>query len=315
MALAAACAADHDTAGNDAPASDSTGVLGTTSGPTSRGDGGSVTDTTGAPASSDAVTTSTGTSAATSEAASSSSGASGDAGSPGCGSEPPATGRYSIDVDGIAREYELAVPADYDPQHPYPVIFAWHWLGGWSGNILDNGYYGLAALSDDTTIFVAPEGIDNGWANTDGRDIAFASAMIERLESELCIDRERIFSTGWSFGGMMSNAVGCAMADTFRAVAPMSGSLWSGCDEGTTPIAYWGSHGIYDDVVPLGAGQEARDEFVARNGCSDETIVDGPCLVYQGCDPGAPVVWCEFEGPHATPEFAPARTWDFFASF
>lgn len=48
---------------------------------------------------------------------------------------------------------------------------------------------------------------------------------------------------GFGFGGMMSNAVGCALADTFRAVAPMSGSLWCGCESGTHPIAAWGAHG------------------------------------------------------------------------
>jgi polyhydroxybutyrate depolymerase len=268
-----------------------------------------------APESSDGPPTSEGTEASTSADSSSSGGGSVVAGSPGCGADPPATGRYTIDVDGMQREYELDVPDDYDPLHPYRLIFGWHWLGGWSGNILENGYYGLAARSDGSAIFVAPEGIDNGWGNPDGRDIAFAAAMIDRLNDELCIDQERIFSTGWSFGGMMSNAAGCAMADTFRAIAPMSGSLWSGCESGDTPIAYWGSHGIYDDVVPLTAGQEARDEFLARNGCSSDTIVDGPCLVYQGCDEDAPVVWCEFEGPHGTPDFAPTRTWEFFAAF
>jgi polyhydroxybutyrate depolymerase len=313
IVLATACAPDSDSDVDESTSSDSSSDV-TTLGSSGGGGPSASASATSAPESSDGSSTSRGAETTTS-GDSSSSGDSGAAGSPGCGAEPPATGRYTIDVDGTQREYELSVPDDYDPQHPFRLVFAWHWLGGWSGNILENGYYGLAALSDGSAIFVAPEGIDNGWANPGGRDIAFAAAMIDRLNDELCIDQDRIFSTGWSYGGMMSNAVGCAMADTFRAVAPMSGSLWSGCDPGDSPIAYWGSHGIYDDVVPLEPGQEARDEFVARNGCSSDTIVDGPCLVYQGCDEDAPVVWCEFEGGHGTPDFAPARTWDFFAAF
>jgi poly(3-hydroxybutyrate) depolymerase len=315
VVLAAACGPGNDTGGNESTTADPSSGGITSLGQSSSSDDGSSTSasTTSAPESSDGPPTSEGTEAATSE--DSSSGDSGAVGSPGCGADPPATGRYTIDVDGMQREYELDVPDDYDPQHPYRLVFGWHWLGGWSGNILENGYYGLAALSDGSAIFVAPEGIDNGWGNQGGRDIAFATAMIERFNGELCIDQERIFSTGWSFGGMMSNAVGCGMADTFRAIAPMSGSLWSGCDRGATPIAYWGSHGIYDDVVPLSAGQEARDEFLARNGCSSDSIADGPCLAYKGCDEDAPVVWCEFEGPHGTPDFAPTLTWDFFTAF
>jgi poly(3-hydroxybutyrate) depolymerase len=38
--------------------------------------------------------------------------------------------------------------------------------------------------------------------------------MLERFEGELCIDQSRMFSTGWSYGGMMSLAVGCARGVT-----------------------------------------------------------------------------------------------------
>ena len=57
----------------------------------------------------------------------------------------------------------------------------------------------------------------------------------------------------------MSDAIGCAMADVFRAIAPMSGGIpnaehpYSGCDQvNTHPIAVWMSHG--DSVVAAPAG-------------------------------------------------------------
>jgi hypothetical protein len=72
---------------------------------------------------------------------------------------------------------------------------------------------------------------------------------------------------------------------------------------------------VPDDVVEIAAGTMARDEFLTRNGCSTETVADGPCEVHQGCDADNPVVWCEFDGGHSPPDFAPTRTWEFFASF
>ena len=47
--------------------------------------------------------------------------------SAGCGmANPPASGRYTIDVSGTAREYIIKMPAGYDARRPYRLIFAFH---------------------------------------------------------------------------------------------------------------------------------------------------------------------------------------------
>jgi poly(3-hydroxybutyrate) depolymerase len=245
--------------------------------------------------------------------------------STGCGSTTALqSGRSMIDVDGTMREYVLDVPNDYDPNRPYVLIFGWHWRGANAQAVVDNDYYGLKPLSNGNAIFVSPEGlIDDGvsgWANPGGRDIKFTMAMVERFESELCIDESRIFSTGFSYGAMMSFAVGCALGDVFRAIAPYAGSLWSGCEDGTAPVALWGTHGYSngaDGVVPIAAGREARDEFLARNGCGTDTVPVAPdeCVSYQGCKAGYPVTWCEWDGGHWWPSFASPAVWDFFSQF
>jgi poly(3-hydroxybutyrate) depolymerase len=66
-----------------------------------------------------------------------------------------------------------------------------------------------------------PNGL--GWLNDNGADIAFIGAMVEWAKENLCIDQSRIFATGFSYGGMISNLIGCQMSDVFRAVAPMAG--------------------------------------------------------------------------------------------
>ena len=143
----------------------------------------------------------------------------------------------------------------------------------------NSGYYGLKGTSNNQAILVSPEGLDFngqglGWGNTNGQDITFLRAMLDLFKSEMCIDESRIFSTGFSFGGMMSNAVGCA--GLARAIAPMAGnSTVSGCTNGTQPVAYMGFHGTHDSVVDISGGRTARDVFVKRNGCTstDDAIV------------------------------------------
>ena len=237
--------------------------------------------------------------------------------SAGCGSAPPvASGRFTVDVAGTPRDYILALPQGYDPTRPYRLVFTWH-PGGGTAQQTANNYYGLRQLAQDSAIFVSPEGIDNGWANTGGRDIAFLDVMLERFQSELCIDETRIFSTGFSYGGMMSYTIACGRADVFRAIAPMSGALYSGCEDGDAPIAMFGFHGTTDTVVPIANGVRARDVVAGRNGCQPEAMAvetDG-CLSFQGCSAGHPVTWCEFNGGHMpAPQSAP-RIWDFFSQF
>lgn len=250
-----------------------------------------------------------------------SSGSGGEAQSAGCGSATaPKSGRFSVDAGGTTREYILAVPDGYDPNHPYRLIFAWHPRGGSAEQVatgFGGGYYGLQSRANGSAIFVSPEGIDQGWENPGGRDITFLRAMLDRFRAELCIDESRIFSTGFSYGGMMSYAIGCAMGDDFRAIASMSGAIYSGCEDGDHPVAMWGAHGKSDNVVPLENGQSARDIFLERNHCDQQTtpVEPSPCVSYGGCDAGYPVVWCEFDGGHAPQNNSGESIWSFFSQF
>jgi poly(3-hydroxybutyrate) depolymerase len=157
-----------------------------------------------------------------------------------------------------------------------------------------------------------------GWENTNGRDLKFFKAMISHFDSTLCIDQKHIFSLGFSYGGMMSFALGCAMSDVFRAIAPMSGAFYSGCDSTSKgPIAVWQAHGNSDNVVPPKDAAAARAYFLARNGCSNETtpVDPSPCVAYKGCKEGYPYIYCEFSGGHGVQTFAAAAIWKFFGQF
>lgn len=246
-------------------------------------------------------------------------GSSGPIRSAGCGAlNAPKSGSYTINVDGTERKYVIDVPTNYDPNQAYRLIFAWHGNGGNGKDIADHGFYDVKAQAGGSAIFVAGDGINAGWANDNGRDLKFVRAMVDQFSSKLCIDKSRIFSTGWSFGGMFSFSLGCGMGDVIRAIAPMSGALWgSGCASGTHPVAAWINHGIYDSLVNVQSGKDGRDEFLRRNHCGTTTVRTdpSPCVVYQGCDPGYPVVWCEWVGPHGTPDYQGTAIWSFFSQF
>src|SRR4029079_7674908 len=109
---------------------------------------------------------------------------------------------------GKTRSYILKVPDNYDKNHAYRLVFGFHWLGGTApdvptGRTVENGtwaYYGLQRLSNNSAVFVAPQGLNNGWANSGGEDLAFVDNMIRRIDDALCIDTAQRFALGFSYG-------------------------------------------------------------------------------------------------------------------
>ncbi len=261
-----------------------------------------------------------------SSAGSSSAAASATQLSAGCGGVAQfSSGKYSLVSGGTTREFWVSIPSGYDKSKAYPLIVGLHWSGGaatdvYNGNSWASGtpFYGLKDLYGETAIFVAPNGLDSGWANTNDRDINFIQAMVTQLEQGLCINSARVFATGFSYGGMMSNAIGCEMGGTFRAIASMSGSLWSGCSTSSKKVAAMLLHSEADAVVAYQYGVAARDEFVSRNQCGSTTVAEGSngCVEYQGCATGYPVVWCGYkDGGHWPSSFAGKEIKTFFDRF
>jgi len=261
----------------------------------------------------------------------------------GCGKAPALTsGTYTIQSGGKSRTFILRIPDGYDRNHAYRLVFGFHWLGGTStdvatGRTVETGtwaYYGLQRLANNSTIFVAPQGLDNGWANAGGEDVTFVDDMIRRIETDLCVDTTQRFALGFSYGAAMSYALACSRATVFRAVAAQSGGQLSGCSGGTQPIAYLGVHGLRDNVLGISGGRALRDRFVRNNGCTAENPPEPAqgslthrVTAYAGCSAGHPVVWAAFDEGHiAAPQdgaagdsgsrtWVPQEVWKFFTQF
>jgi len=258
----------------------------------------------------------------------------------GCGQNPTLTsGTHTISSNGKNRSFILDIPQNYDNDRPYRLIFGFHWLNGnatdvATGRTVETGtwaYYGLKRLANDSAIFVAPQGLNNGWGNAGGEDVAFVDDMIALIEGDLCVDTTQRFSLGFSYGGAMSYALACARPDVFRAIAPYgSPGLISGCDGGNAPVAVFAAHGNTDHFTD---GISQRDKFVANNGCTPQSAPQAPqgslthiTTAFSGCSEDHPVVWASFDGGHISAPrdgapgdggdtWLPGETWEFFTQF
>jgi polyhydroxybutyrate depolymerase len=244
------------------------------------------------------------------------------------------TGPCTLNVGGTDRQYFAVLPANYNANTAYPIVFLWHGASTTAQMYIGGGpiaYYGVRT-SFPNAIYVAAQGLpstaggtDYGWANTNGQDVNFTKAMIDSLESNYCVDKNRLYSTGFSYGGIMSLTLGCQMPDVFRAIGVMSGTMFgstSSCLK--NPIPAWFTHGDADPTLNISGGVTARDALIKRNGCDatntqTATMSDGitTCTIYNVCTAGNyPVVWCPVPGEtHQIPSFAGAAIAKFFMQF
>jgi poly(3-hydroxybutyrate) depolymerase len=80
-------------------------------------------------------------------------------------------------------------------------------------------------------IHLSPQGLDNaegdgaGWWNTDGQDLAFVDALMAWIEGNFCVDETRLFSVGFSAGGMFLALARLRARRKFRAIAAIAGFL------------------------------------------------------------------------------------------
>lgn len=247
-------------------------------------------------------------------------GADGGPGTPGCGNTSAAAGAEHLEmsVGGTDRTYWRWVPEGYDPNTPIPLIFAWHGSGG-DGDEVRTRYFDLEPAVGDGAIILYPDGLSqdggsSGWdLEAEGIDVQFFDAMLDSVSQDYCIDQERVFSTGYSFGGMFTYTLACSRGDKLRGIAPTAGAFFGG---GTCPTAVpaWIAHAPNDDLVQYSWAESARDNWLSTNGCGTDTepTAPSPCVAYD-CPQDAPVHWCSHDEGHEWPSFGPEAIWGFFS--
>jgi polyhydroxybutyrate depolymerase len=250
--------------------------------------------------------------------------------SAGCTSPSVAHGRRlaeSITVDGRPRDYILDVPDGVRPRAPVPLLFDFHGFGHSGAGVWQvSEFRDLAARAAFITVY--PEGLPvrltiqgeelekPGWemfAIDGNRDLAFVRALLDDLERRYCIDTDRVYATGFSNGAFFSALLGCAMADRFAAVAPVSGGpLRVACTPARgVPILI--QHGRQDPLIPIDAARTARDAWIKADGCdaASHDPVGPACTRWNRCRDGAVVEYCEGDFTHRWPPDATDRIWKF----
>jgi len=117
-------------------------------------------------------------------------------------------------------------------------------------------------------------------------DLRFIRELVAWIESQYSIDPKRVYATGISNGGGMTNRVGCDMADVIAAIAPDSGAynFWQDCSP-SRPVPVLAFHGLDDNIIPYEGGtpkamlppiEEWAMTWATRNGCAGSANITTP---------------------------------------
>jgi poly(3-hydroxybutyrate) depolymerase len=264
--------------------------------------------------------------------------------SKGCGKPPGPVGERQLTVGSQTGLYIVSLPQAYDPAKAYPLGFAFHGRTRSHANCQNNDCGGFQSAMSEEAVLVymqslrEPGDTGSGWERPEERagNLQFFELALAQVEADYCVDEQRIFLAGSSSGGNFSNLLGCLHGDRFLAIAPVSGALKDPPPCRGAPAALV-IHGIDDSHITIDRGEQARENYRRRSGCSEATtpplaemhaqvrrardqkpsVETLACVDYAGCAAASPLRWCEHSyggwdnSTHAWPPVGGQLIWDF----
>ena len=255
------------------------------------------------------------------------------------GATAPRDESVTLVAGGIPRHLIVHLPGGA-ASTSRPLILNLH--GSGSNGAQQQAATGMDPVAESNQFIVAyPDAAIalGGGAVPDGAadDVAFFTQAIAFLKQRYAIDAHRIFVTGMSGGARMTSQLGCDLAGTVAAIAPVAGLRFPAPCAGTRAVPVVAFHGTSDTVNPYdGGGQpywtysvpSAQQQWGAHDGCA-ATPTSSPAAdkvtltTYGDCAAGAAVQLYTIDGaghewpgaPGQTPALdASATMWSFFAA-
>lgn len=259
----------------------------------------------------------------------------------GCGVAQSA-GRQTLTFPsgGVDRMALIYIPTNYRSASASPLVLDLHGSASDADEQLDRGMWERSAEMNG---FVAAElqaqltAQPSGWrwnvpgvTGPDGPDDEqYMSDAVDAIAAKFCIDRSRVYASGYSGGARMVSQFACDRPATFAAVGVVSGIRAGYPKDGpsgpepdpetckpNTPVRMIAFGGLADPVNPFADGgapywrygvEKARARWAAIDGCSGAAEVSALSnnierMTYQNCAPGAALVYYTIkDGGHVWP--------------
>ena len=252
---------------------------------------------------------------------------------------------FSLKVGSATRKYLIHIPNSYKKIIQAPLVMAFHGgLGNSSTMTNDERFQWISKSNAEGFIVAFPNGASRradgtlatwnagnccGYAvESKSDDVGFVKEVIKDVESKFNINKNKVFATGMSNGGMMDYRLACEMSDTFSAIASVAGTdNFDGCIF-KKPISIMHIHSLVDQHVLFNGGcgpqcislkaeadftsvPETISRWVKRNKCIGNPLkvtkdTGAYCETYSRCANDVKVKLCVTDdGGHSWPGGAP----------
>jgi polyhydroxybutyrate depolymerase len=231
-------------------------------------------------------------------------------------------------VDGLKREAIVFAPAPTTSNVRHPLVFGFH---GHGGNMQAMSQLMHLQTLWPGAIVVYPQGLNSprpidppenapGWqfeanqtrGNVGNRDLDFFDAMVATMKQKFSVDDNRIYSTGFSAGGMFSYLLWAERSKTIAAIGEVAGRLWD-TEHLTEPRPILAIAGQQDTTDPFDLQVQSIEKARQVDSANGPDLSCGPhnCKFYASTTQ-TPVKKFIHPGGHVYPPWAPEEIVKFF---
>ncbi len=236
----------------------------------------------------------------------------------GCGNAVAGSSTLTLTIGGHSRIVIVHVPSAYRGSSKVPLVLNMHGSGSTAED--QALFTGMDATADANDFIVAyPQGLIGQGSGFDwnvpgvplvedtpvpahaANDVTFLTQLVGVLEQRYCINRSRVYATGFSGGARTASQLACDSSRVFAAVAAVSGLRRPAPCPTRRPVPIIAFHGTADPVDPYGGhGQaywtysvpQAAQDWAQQDGCSTSAATSKPdatvtLTAYTHCHGGA----------------------------
>jgi len=167
---------------------------------------------------------------------------------------------FTFTANGVSLPYRLARPVNYNHSKPYPLVVVLHGTGqNGSDNLSTLNMTSSKAFRDNGTAFVlVPHAAEPGWVDVPDTStinvqpqLLAVEKLIRKLMSQFNIDRDRIYITGQSRGGIGTYSLITTFPTLFAAAMPVAGAGDPAQADKIVKLPFSAFHGLSDPTVPI----------------------------------------------------------------
>ncbi len=177
-----------------------------------------------------------------------------------------------INSEGESLDYHIMIPEGLRVDRKYPLVVALHGRGGktFAAELLARDEmrskypcFVIAPVSGRKAVWAKPQSMDKEeWLALPQR-LPDVIELIEGLIQSSPIDRNRVYITGQSMGGIGSFGAIASRPDLFAAAVPLCGGWDPDKASAMANVPTWIFHGAEDKVIPVRHSREMAEAMKA----------------------------------------------------